>query len=85
MADFDAAQRNALSDYNQLSEKSLTLKSSGLGVRQVDSTATQGGGQTLNTTLMAASGNRMTVIQVISRPGDMAAHETLIKQIVSGK
>jgi len=27
----------------------------------------------------------MTVVRVISRPGDMAAHETLIKQIVSGK
>jgi hypothetical protein len=85
VADFDAAQRKALPDYNKLSEKSLTLKSTGLGVRQVDSTATQGGGMTLNTTLMAASGSRMTVIQVISRPGDMAAHETLIKQIVSGK
>jgi hypothetical protein len=84
-ADFDASQHKALPDYNKLSEKSLTLKSTGLGVRQVDSTATQGGGVTLNTTLMAASGNRMTVIQVISRPGDMAAHETLIKQIVSGK
>lgn len=85
VADFDAAQRKALPDYNKLSEKSLTLKSTGLGVRQIDSTASQGGGMTLNTTLMAASGNRMTVIQVISRPGDMAAHETLIKQIVSGK
>jgi hypothetical protein len=84
-ADFDESQHKALPDYNKLSEKSLTLKSTGLGVRQVDSTATQGGGVTLNTTLMAASGNRMTVIQVISRPGDMAAHETLIKQIVSGK
>lgn len=85
VADFDAAQRKALPDYNKLSEKSLTLKSTGLGVRQVDSTASQGGGMTLNTTLMAASGNHMIVIQVISRPGDMAAHETLIKQIVSGK
>jgi len=84
-ADFDAAQRKALPDYNKLSEKSLTQKTAGLGIRQVDGTATQGGGMTLNTTLMAASGTRMAVVQVISRPGDMAAHETLIKQIVSGK
>jgi hypothetical protein len=84
-ADFDAAQRKALPDYNKLSEKSLTLKKTGLGLRQIDSTATRGGGQTLNTTLMAASGSHMAVVQVISRPGDMAAHETLIKQMVSGK
>lgn len=84
VADFDSAQRTSLPDYNKLSEKSLTGKT-GLGLRQVDGTATQGGGMTLTTTLMAASGTRMTVIQVISRPGDMAAHETLIKQIVSGK
>lgn len=84
-ADFDAAQRTALPDYNKLSEKSLTLKSTGLGVRQVDSTATQGGGQTLNTTLIAASGSHMAVVRVISRPGDMAAHETLIKRMLSGK
>ncbi len=84
-ADFEAAQREALPDFNKLSEKSLTQKATGLGLRQVDSTATQGGGMTLNTTLMAASGKRMAVVQVISRPGDMAAHETLIKQIVTGK
>ncbi|KPH01700.1 hypothetical protein AEQ67_05435 [Pseudomonas sp. RIT-PI-q] len=85
VADFDSAQRKALPDFNKLSEKSLTQKGTGLGIRQVDSTATQGGGITLNTTLMAASGTRMAVVQVISRPGDMAAHETLIKQLVSGK
>ncbi|WP_347907425.1 hypothetical protein [Pseudomonas grandcourensis] len=84
VADFEAAQHKSLPDYNKLSEKNLTQKA-GLGLRQVDGTATQGGGMTLTTTLMAASGTRMAVIQVISRPGDMAAHETLIKQIVSGK
>jgi hypothetical protein len=84
VADFDIAQQKSLPDYNKLSEKSLTQKN-GLGLRQVDGTATQGGGMTLSTTLMAASGTRMAVVQVISRPRDMAAHETLIKQIVSGK
>jgi len=84
VADFDIAQHKSLPDYNKLSEKSMTQKS-GLGLRQVDGTATQGGGMTLSTTLMAASGSQMAVVQVISRPSDMAAHETLIKQIVSGK
>ena len=83
VAGFVKDQSAALPDFKKQSEKKLTVK--GLGLRQVDSTATQGGGQTLNTTLMAASGSHMTVVRVISRPGDMAAHETLIKQIVSGK
>lgn len=85
VAEFDTSQRKALPDYNKLSEKSLTQKGTGLGIRQVDGTAKQGGGMTLNSTLIAASGTRMAVVQVISRPGDMAAHETLIKQIVSGQ
>ncbi len=45
VADFDSAQRTSLPDYNKLSEKSLTRKT-GLGLRQVDGTATQGGGMT---------------------------------------
>jgi len=80
-SEFDAAQRKALPDFNKLSEKSLTQKSTGLGLRQVDSTATQGGGKTLTSTLMAGSGNRMAVIQIISRPNDKAAHDTLVNQI----
>ena len=52
LADFDAAQRQALPDFNTLSEKSLTQKATGLGLRQVDSTATQGGGMTLNLSLI---------------------------------
>lgn len=80
-AEFEAAQRKALPDFNKISEKSLTQKSTGLGLRQVDSSATQGGGKTLNTTLMAGSGSRMAVIQIISRPTDQAGHNTLVKQI----
>ncbi|MBC3209015.1 hypothetical protein HU755_19605 [Pseudomonas sp. SWRI111] len=75
-------QRKALPDFNKLSEKSLTQKGSGLGLRQVDSTATQGGGQTLNTTLMAGSGTKMALVQVISRASDKKAHDALVKTIV---
>jgi hypothetical protein len=78
-------QRKALPDFNKLSEKSLTQKSSGLGVRQVDSTATQGGGQTLNTTLLAASGKRMALVQVISRASDKSGHDALVKTILKDK
>ncbi|GID05114.1 hypothetical protein [Pseudomonas sp. 008] len=82
---FATEQRNALPDFNKLSEKSLTQKGTGLGLRQIDSTATQGGGMTLDTSLMAASGTRMAIIQVISRPNDKTGHETLVNQIITGK
>ncbi|EJZ58984.1 hypothetical protein I1A_003315 [Pseudomonas fluorescens R124] len=85
LASFIDDQRKALPDFNKLSEKSLTQKSSGLGVRQVDSTATQGGGQTLNTTLLAASGKRMALVQVISRANDKSGHDALVKTILKDK
>jgi hypothetical protein len=75
-------QRKALPDFNKLSEKSLTQKGTGLGLRQVDSTATQGGGQTLNTTLLAGSGTKMALVQVISRASDKKTHDALVKAIV---
>ncbi|WP_460118417.1 DcrB/PsbP domain-containing protein [Pseudomonas sp. H3_G09] len=75
-------QRKALPDFNKLSEKSLTQKGTGLGLRQVDSTATQGGGQTLNTTLLAGSGTKMALVQVISRASDKKGHDALVKTIV---
>ncbi|MBC3376412.1 hypothetical protein HU762_20940 [Pseudomonas sp. SWRI92] len=85
MADFAAQKNKTLADVKILSEKSLTLKTSGLGLRQLDTRAIQGGGPTLDTTLLGASGTRMAVVQVISRASDSAGHEALVKQIVSGK
>ena len=82
VSDFIEAQRKALPDFNKLSEKSLTQKGTGLGLRQVDSTATQGGGQTLNTTLMAGSGTKMALVQVISRASDKKGHDALVKTIL---
>ena len=82
VSDFIEAQRKALPDFNKLSEKSLTQKGTGLGLRQVDSTASQGGGQTLNTTLMAGSGTRMALVQVISRVNDKKGHDALVKTIL---
>ncbi|WP_347905460.1 hypothetical protein [Pseudomonas purpurea] len=80
---FATQQRQALPDFNKQSEKSLTVK--GLGLRQIDSTATQGGGQTLNTSLLAGSGNRMALIQIISRADDKTGHGVLVQQILAGK
>lgn len=80
---FATQQRDALPDFNKQSEKSLTIK--GLGLRQIDSTATQGGGLTLDTSLLAGSGTRMMLIQIISRADDKAGHAALVKQILGDK
>lgn len=85
MADFAAQRIKALPDAKILSEKSLSQKGSGLGLRQLDTSATQGGGPTLDTTLLGASGTRMAVVQIISRASDKAGHEALVKRIASGQ
>ena len=77
---FLSQQAAALPDFSKQSEKSMTR--GGLGLRQIDSTATQGGGMTQSSTLLAGSGNRMAVVQVISRINDKANHDKLVSQIV---
>lgn len=73
-------QSAGLPDFRQTGE--LRLNRNGLGVRQVDSTATLGGGKTLNSTFIAGSGDRMAVIQVISRSDDASGHAALVRRIV---
>jgi hypothetical protein len=76
-------QTSALPDFQKQDEKKLTIK--GLGLRQIDSVATMGGGKTLDTTLLAGSGSRSLVIQIISRADDQPGHTAAVKQIVGGK
>ncbi|MCX7079882.1 MAG: hypothetical protein NTV76_11150 [Pseudomonas sp.] len=76
-------QSAALPDFKKLDEKKLTIK--GLGLRQIESAATMGGGNTLDTTLLAGSGSRILVIQIISRADDPTGHSALVKQIIGGK
>ena len=83
VAGFVKDQSAALPDFKKQNEKKLTFK--GLGLRQVDSTATQGGGKTLNSTFLGGSGNHMLVIQAISRGDDAKGHAELVKQITGGK
>lgn len=85
MADFAVQRLKSLPDAKILSEKSLKQKGTGLGLRQLDTQATQGGGPTLDSTLLAASGTRMAAVQIISRASDKAGHEALVKQIASGQ
>ena len=83
VAGFEQQQSAALPDYKKLDEKSLTLKK--LGVRQIDSSATMGGGRTLATTFVAASGKQMALVQVISRFDDEKGHAALVKRITARK
>ncbi|WP_395607891.1 hypothetical protein [Pseudomonas sp. B22129] len=83
VTDFVKDQSAALPDFKKQGEKKLTFK--GLGLRQVDSTATQGGGKTLNSTFLGGSGNHLLVIQAISRADDVKGHAELVKQITGGK
>lgn len=83
VAGFVKDQSAALPDFKKQAEKKLTIQ--GLGLRQVDSTATQGGGKTLNSTFLGGSGNRLLVIQAISRADDVKGHAELVKQITGGQ
>ncbi|MGL5998545.1 MAG: hypothetical protein ACRC1I_18865 [Pseudomonas proteolytica] len=73
----------SLPDYKKLAQKTLLIK--GVGLRQIDGTASMGGGKTLNSTFIAGSGNRSLVIQAISGADDVKGHELLVRQITSGK
>ncbi|QVM99004.1 hypothetical protein JYG36_12835 [Pseudomonas sp. SORT22] len=76
---FVERQSAGLPDFRQTGE--ARLNRNGLGVRQIDSTATLGGGKTLNSTFIAGSGERMAVIQVISRSDQASSHAALVKRI----
>lgn len=75
------AQQSAGKDFKKLSEKTI-LKKNGLGIRQVDTSATMSDTKVLSTTLVAASGKRAAVLNVVSNAKDPKAHAALIKQII---
>ncbi|MBD1589291.1 hypothetical protein [Pseudomonas typographi] len=80
---FIKQQTQALPDFKKTGEKRFTLGK--LGVEQVDSTASMGGGPTLSSTFLAGSGPTMSLVQVISRANDKAGHDALIKGINKGQ
>ncbi|WP_421958000.1 polyribonucleotide nucleotidyltransferase [Pseudomonas ovata] len=74
-------QGSSYQDVQRLGEQRLTKKN-GLGVRQLDASATLGGANVLSTTLLAASGKRSAVLNVISSARDPKAHEAAVKAII---
>lgn len=82
-ADFIAEQSKATADFKQLAQSNLVIRK--LGVSRVDSTATMGGGPTLDTTFIAGSGHTVSLVQIISRADDKAGHEKLVKRVQAGR
>ncbi|PVZ16322.1 MULTISPECIES: hypothetical protein [unclassified Pseudomonas] len=80
---FIKQQSQALPDFKKTGQKRLALGS--LGIEQVDSTASMGGGPTRSSTFLAGSGPTMALVQVISKANDEAGHQALVKAITHGK
>ena len=73
-------QSAALPDFKETGDKKIKLKT--LGVRQIDSTATMGGGKTISTTFIAAYGTRMSMVQIISRADDSEGHRKVVEAVL---
>lgn len=82
-AGFIKQQAAALPDFKKTREKRVKIRN--LGVEQIDSTATMGGGETMTTTFVAGSGKTMSLVQVISRASDGAGHAAMVKHVTEGK
>lgn len=76
-------QSAALPDFKKTGEKRIKIRK--LGVEQIDSTATMGGGPTMTTTFVAGSGTTMSLVQVISRASDGSGHAAMVKRVIAGK
>lgn len=74
-------QGTSYENVQRLGEQRI-VKHNGLGVRQLDASATLGGAEVLSTTLLAASGKRSAVLNVISSAKDPKAHEAAVKMVI---
>jgi hypothetical protein len=76
-------QKASYKDFKQLGEKKMVRR--GLGVRQLDISGSVDGGKVLSSTVTAASGKRMAMVNVISLEKDAKAHGELLKAITDNK
>ncbi|HEX8592338.1 MAG TPA: polyribonucleotide nucleotidyltransferase [Pseudomonas sp.] len=76
-------QQASYKDYKELGEKKKVRR--GLGVRQLDISGSVDGGKVLSTTVTAASGKRMAMVNVISLQKDAKVHDELLKAITDNK
>ncbi len=77
-------QQASYQNFKQLGDVKKMVRR-GLGLRQLDISGSVDGGKVLSTTVTAASGKRMAMVNVISLEKDAKAHGDLLKGITSGK
>ena len=82
MASFVAQQQASWQDYQRLGEKSITIK--GLGLRQLDATASFSGKPIRVTMLLAGSGNALALIRISSNADDASKHKHLVSSVLDG-
>ncbi|KPW58767.1 Uncharacterized protein ALO86_02379 [Pseudomonas syringae pv. berberidis] len=68
-------------DFKKLSERKI-VKKNGLGVRQVDSSATMSDAKVLTTSIIAASGTRAAVLNVVSNAKNPKEQAALVKTVI---
>lgn len=76
-----AHQSGSYQDFKKLAEKKF-VKKNGLGVGQLDTSVTMSGAPVLSTTLVAASGKRAAIINVVSRASNAAQHAAMVKSVI---
>ncbi|MCI8209428.1 hypothetical protein AUC61_07765 [Pseudomonas sp. S25] len=77
-------QQASYQNFKQLGDVKKIVRR-GLGLRQLDISGSVDGGKVLSTTVTAASGKRMAMVNVISLEKDAKAHGDLLKGITGGK
>ena len=75
-------QQQAWQDYQRLGEKSISIK--GLGLRQLDTTASFSGKPMQVTMLLAGSGNALALIRISSNADDVSNHKNLVASVLDG-
>lgn len=76
-------QQSSYKDFKKLGEKKIVRK--GLGIRQLDVSGSVDGGKVLSTTVTAASGARLAMINVISLDKDAKVHAAVVKGVTGSK
>jgi len=74
-------QSTGYKDFKKLGEKTI-VKKNGLGVRQIDTSATMSDTKVLSTTIVAASATRAAVLNVVSNAKNPKEHAALVKAII---